>query len=232
MLREITIIVLSMHLGACSTKPFIVESDTDPESSKEYTVFVVSHGWHTGIVVPTADLLAVIPELKARFSDSQYLEIGWGDKGFYQAEEITTGFTLRAIFLPTESVVHVVAIPKSPYESFPYSKIQFLCLGDRNSSSLIRFIAGSFQSSSKSKIIELKHGIYGDSQFYKGVGKFYIFNTCNKWTAKGIKSAGFDINPTFKLTTDSIMNYLYRETKALTNACSRTRWSHAADARR
>jgi len=39
-------------------------------------------------------------------------------------------------------------------------------------------------------------------------------NTCNKWTAKGLKSAGMDISPTFKLTAESIMDYLeeYRQT--------------------
>ncbi|MFB8829603.1 hypothetical protein ACE0DR_10225 [Azotobacter sp. CWF10] len=30
-------------------------------------------------------------------------------------------------------------------------------------------------------------------------------NTCNKWTAKGLRSAGVDIFPAFKLTAGSIM---------------------------
>ena len=62
-------------------------------------------------------------------------------------------------------------------------------------------------------MVELESGIYGNSQFYKGVGDFYLMNTCNKWTAKGLKSAGMDISPTFKLTADSIMDYLkdYRQ---------------------
>jgi hypothetical protein len=41
-------------------------------------------------------------------------------------------------------------------------------------------------------------------------------NTCNKWTAKGLKSAGMDISPTFKLTADSIMDYLKEYRKAPT----------------
>jgi len=40
-------------------------------------------------------------------------------------------------------------------------------------------------------------------------------NTCNKWTAKGLKSAGMDISPTFKLTADSIMDYLKENRQAL-----------------
>ena len=51
----------------------------------------------------------------------------------------------------------------------------------------------------------MNHGIYGDSQFYKAKGEFHIFNTCNKWTAKGLESAGMNISTTFKLTASSIM---------------------------
>ena len=57
-------------------------------------------------------------------------------------------------------------------------------------------------------MLALKNGIYGNSQFYKGVGDYYLMNTCNKWTAKGLKSIGMDISPIFKLTADSIMTYI------------------------
>ncbi len=41
-------------------------------------------------------------------------------------------------------------------------------------------------------------------------------NTCNTWTAKGLKSAGMDISPTFKLTADSIMDYMKEYRQSLT----------------
>ncbi|UMX61346.1 DUF2459 domain-containing protein [Escherichia coli] len=31
----------------------------------------------------------VLPQLDARFAQPKWYEIGWGDKGFYQAQEIT-----------------------------------------------------------------------------------------------------------------------------------------------
>jgi len=73
---------------------------------------------------------------------------------------------------------------------------------------LLSFIASSFYKNQKGEILETQGGIYGNSQFYKGVGYFSLMNTCNKWTAKGLKSAGMDIAPAFKLTAGSIMNYL------------------------
>ena len=73
-------------------------------------VYVVNHGWHTGFVIPASGIHQLIPELKNRFGNAPYIEFGWGDNEFYQAEEISSGITLKAIFLPTASVVHAVAV--------------------------------------------------------------------------------------------------------------------------
>ncbi|MGF1760774.1 DUF2459 domain-containing protein, partial [Photobacterium sagamiensis] len=55
-------------------------------------------------------------------------------------------------------------------------------------------------------------------QFYKGVGDYHLMNTCNQWTAKGLKSTGMDISPTFKLTAGSVMKYVAANNSALTRA--------------
>ncbi len=174
-------------------------------------VFVVNHGWHTGFVLPASDILRVIPELKNRFENAPYIEFGWGDNEFYQAEEITSGITLKAIFVPTDSVVHAVAVTRKADKYFKHSEVEKFCLEDSEFKSLVEFISSSFYRDESGNILMLNHGIYGDSQFYKAKGDFHIFNTCNKWTAKGLESAGMNISTTFKLTAGSIMNYLSRE---------------------
>jgi len=62
----------------------------------------------------------------------------------------------------------------------------------------------------------MENGIYGNSQFYQGAGKYYLMNTCNKWTTKGLKSIGMEISPTFKLTSSSVMNFLNYKDRGLT----------------
>ena len=65
-----------------------------------------------------------------------------------------------------------------------------------------------------------KMTLTGDSHFYKGEGHYYLMNTCNNWTARGLKSAGLNISPTFKLTAGSIMGFLARHNKSQTrNTC-------------
>ena len=163
-----------------------------------------------------------MPELERRFGNTPYIEFGWGDKGFYQANETTLGLTLRAIFWPTESVVHSVAVPQKVEEYFSNSEVAKLCLNDGELSALIGFISSSFYRDRSGNLLELQKGIYGDSKFYSGVGDFYLMNTCNRWTAKGLKSIGMDISPKLKLTAGSVMNYLTKANTALTIESTRT----------
>ena len=195
-------------LSGCSTQSYVVKQPVEYDNSTASEIYVVSHGWHTGFVIPSGDIYSEIPELEARFGDIRYIEFGWGDKGFYQAKEITSGLTLRAIFWPTESVVHAVAVPSRVYESFPNSEIERVYLNRSDLDSLVSFISSSIYKDESGKVLELKSGIYNDSQFYKGIGHYHLMNTCNKWTAKGLKSAGMNISPTFKLTAGSIMKFL------------------------
>ncbi|MBL4826412.1 MAG: TIGR02117 family protein [Spongiibacteraceae bacterium] len=208
-MKSIAVIFVLLMLVACSSKPSVVVLSEQRSMAPSTVIYVVSHGWHTGLIVPADDLQERIPELKKRFSDTHYLELGWGDKGFYQAKEITAGLVVQAIFWPTKTVVHTVAVPSNVRRYFSNSDLKQLRLNGKEYSSLLQFISNSFYKEQGS-IVELKNGIYGDSQFYRGVGDYYLMNTCNKWTAKGLKSAGVDIVPTFKLTAGSVMDYIDR----------------------
>jgi len=219
MYRFLSVILLIL-LSGCSSKPLIVNHLSDYSSKGNNEIYVVSHGWHTGFVVPSEEIYKSIPSLEERFGGSPNIEFGWGDKGFYQAKEITTGLTIRAIFWPTESVIHAVAVPENVTGYFENSEVTKICLSEGELESLTLFISGSFYKDENNQVIPLKNGIYGNSQFYKGVGDYYLMNTCNKWTAKGLKSVGMDISPTFKLTAGSIMDYL-EGNSALTGAIER-----------
>jgi len=132
--------------------------------------------------------------------------VGWGDAGFYQAEKITVKITLNAIFLPSETVVHLVGIQGNPIEYFSISKVNVVSLSDEGLKSLCAFLESSFERDKDDTLKMLGPGLYGDSQFYEGEGKYHLFNGCNKWTAKALYSGGVDIEPVFKITSASVMD--------------------------
>lgn len=208
--------LLVCWLSACANpaakSKTLMPAATEPHATTE--VYVLSHGWHTGWVLPAAAIEQRLPQLQQRFSSSPYLEFGWGDKGFYQAKEITTGLTLQAMFWSTGAVMHVAAVTETPYAYFPNSQVVALCLTPSDYAALVSFIAESFSVDPQGKLQPLKLGIYGDSQFYAAQGRYHGFNTCNKWTATGLNRAGFDINPRFKLTAGSVLSWLQQSQAA------------------
>lgn len=193
-------------ITACAGKPHVVQPAFESSDViRSNSIFVVSHGWHTGLIIPASFLNQNIPDLVDRFGDAAYYEIGWGDKGFYQAQEITTGLTLQAMFWSEGAIMHVVAVPDSPIRYFAQSEVVQTCLSNQQIASLSKFISASFAYDDQGYPVRLSRGIYGDSQFYEGVGRYYLLNTCNKWTAKGLNSAGIDISPALSLTSESVM---------------------------
>ena len=106
-------------------------------------VFIVNHGYHTGIVLPRAamvdvairDGLAALQTVGARFAAFAALEIGWGDEGFYRSVPtlgaVTIPLALRALFRPgNASVVHVVGLNAAPATVFAKSELVALRVSD------------------------------------------------------------------------------------------------------
>ena len=207
-MRIFLIILLLVVISTCSTLPDVVTPQPEVQPERNISVYVATQGWHTGFIVPTAELKSDMSFLAQRFGAVEYLEFGWGDKAYYQARENSTWLAIQALFWPTETVMHVVAVPMHPPMYFPESKVIEIKLSANEFQSLRTYIRQSFYSDEQGQVIVLKKGLYGDSQFYQGQGKFYMQNTCNKWMAKGLKSAGMDISLWFKQTQDSIMSYL------------------------
>lgn len=201
------LILAALAVSSCSGKPYAVKPTvSSPDAIRSHQTFVVRHGWHTGLVIPAGRLNKAIPGLKEHFGDAAYYEIGWGDKEFYQSGETSIGLALQAIFFSEGAVIHMVAIPGSPSKFFRASEVVSTCLTDQQVTSLIAFVANSFARDNKGRIVRLKRGLYGKSQFYEGEGRLSLLHTCNNWTAKGLQSAGVNVSSPFSQTPTKVMN--------------------------
>lgn len=158
------------------------------------TLYVVSHEWHTGLVVHRRDLTNRVPQLESDFGKVKFLEIGWGDRRFYQRREVNYGLALRAVLFPTSSVLHIVEVPVSPRQYFSGSQVVDVSVPQTGYGKLLDFLAGSFSRTSSNHVMELGQGLYGKSRFYGAEGRFHAFNTCNTWVAKAIWATGFPLS--------------------------------------
>ena len=205
-------VVLLLLLSACSHQPHVVEQ-SDISVPGSIDLYIIRQGWHTGLIIPAGVIQSRLPQLYERFADTPYLEFGWGDRDYYENEKVTFGMTVKAVFLPTQTVVRVIAIPDRPDIHFSDVEVQSVCVDADHYARLLEFIENSFLTDDAGNILDSKDGYDGNSHFYKGVGDYYLMNTCNTWTARGLKTAGLDISPAFKISAGSIMGYLSKQQK-------------------
>ena len=83
------------------------------------TIRVVDHGWHTAIVVRRSAVdTTVWPEVDD-FPDAAFVEVAWGDRGFYMADRGTAWLAIKAAFLTSGSVLHVAGFDAPLETNFP-----------------------------------------------------------------------------------------------------------------
>lgn len=203
MMRLILLSILALFFTSCGT--FKSWQKLPTSKADERVIYVASLGWHTGIVLPAEALEKKLGFLKRDFDGARYYEIGWGDKGFYEAKTITTSISLRAMFWPSESVLHVVALDREPEKVFPASDLVKLRISSKGLDDLIEKMRGDFKKGFSNKITKTRDGIYGNSGFYKGVGSYFVLYTCNSWTASVLDSAGVPISNFFVLRAPTVM---------------------------
>ncbi len=166
-------ILAALLIGACAHSP--------PETACEptRTLYVVSHGWHSGIVVERADLVKQVPALAAAIGRDGPVEVGWGEERFYQARDTTVGMALSAVLSPNSSVLQVVPLVESPRNYFPNSQIVELRTDEAGYAAALGLIAASFKPGPE----RLGRSLYGEGWFYRAEGSFHLFNNCNTWVA-------------------------------------------------
>ena len=169
-------------------------------------IYVVGHGWHTSLVVKRADIPAGLWPEHHDFPQATYIDLGWGDKDFYQATAPTFGLAIRAAFHSTGSVLHVVGFSSPPAEYFSGSDVFAVRLSPAGLAALSSFIHATYKRDAQGRPMPLGQGWYGDSQFYLAEGQYHLFNTCNNWVARALQAAGAPINAASAMTAGSVLS--------------------------
>jgi uncharacterized protein (TIGR02117 family) len=173
------------------------------------TVFVVSHGYHAGIVLPRATLAdvasrrgyAALTTVATRFAPFPFVEMGWGDEEFYRSvptiASVTVPMAARALFLPgNRSVLHVVGLSYPPRTVFSLADIIALDLSSEGFERMLARIDATFAPAGTGVPAEdAGPGLYGPSRFYRARGTFNIFHVCNHWLADLLDAAGVPTAP-------------------------------------
>src|SRR5262249_12456296 len=184
--------------------PLTIELAAHIDAPQKRTIYVTSNGFHTGLVLRREDVpREAWPEVDAT-SAHEWVEVGWGSEIFYRAKKITVPVVVGAI-VPNASVLHVVGWDESPEVLLAGGDVIRLHVDEARFCELCRYLHDSYALDAAGRPQNLGPGIYGDSTFFRARGKYYFPNTCNVWTARGLKLAGVPVIPELCGTADPVL---------------------------
>ncbi|UCB55987.1 MAG: DUF2459 domain-containing protein [Thiotrichales bacterium] len=195
--------LISVLLSACASVPGEFSPPGPGEPSR--TIYLVSQDWHAGIVIKRTDIPPGTWPQHNDFPEAEYLEVGWGDRDYYMTPSPHIGITIKAGLFPTASVLHIVGFSGSVTRYFPASEVIQIDLSEAGFQQLCRYIENSYALDEAGRSRPLGSSLYGSGQFYLSYENYHAFNTCNVWTARGLREAGFPLTPSANLTIDTLM---------------------------
>ena len=203
----LALVVLASGCAAQSNPGALPAADAQ---ATMHRVHVVRHGWHSGIVVRAADVPMQAWPARREFADAEYLEVGWGDRAYYQAPDPSAWLGLRALLWPTAGVLHMVAFSGPVEHYFASAEIVALQLTPQGFARLVAAISASHELDAAGQPIPLGPGLYGKSRFYASHEVFHLFATCNVWSAGMLREAGVPISPALSPTSGALFAQLRR----------------------
>lgn len=193
------VLFLGIYVLAALLIPFIpVNKDKDYRSPNDLTIYIMSNGVHTDIVLPVKtqwmDWTKYISYADTDLKDTSYsyVGIGWGDKGFYLQTptwaDLKFSVAFKAMTGLSSSAIHATfyrnIIPDSSTVAINISKEDY--------GHLVQFITTSFDFNEQGNSIHIPsvNDGYGDMDaFYEAKGSYNLFYTCNTWSNNALKAA-------------------------------------------
>jgi uncharacterized protein (TIGR02117 family) len=181
---------------------------------RKLKIYVVGNGWHAGLWLPASGINALVPSLRMRFPKADTYEIGWGDMGFYQAQEVTAGLAMQALFASKGSLLHVVGLSIPASGTLKGVDFAEICVSADEYQHMAQLVAQAFALGTDGKPVAFGRGLYGDSQFYMANGDYSLFHTCNRWSAEVLQAGGVPITPRFSLTAGGVLSAVRKQAKS------------------
>ncbi|NUO00503.1 MAG: TIGR02117 family protein [Saprospiraceae bacterium] len=188
-------ILLYLAAAYCLSR-ITVNDDVAPKN--DVTIYILSNGVHTDIVLPLKTALIDWSRLvkfehtEGKDSTAQFVAFGWGDKGFYLETptwaELKASVAFKAAFALSTSAIHATFY-KEMQEGETCKSIK---ISHSAYQKLVNYIRSSFQKTAAGTLMHIPtDATYGKHDaFYEAVGSYSMFHTCNTWANNGLKACG------------------------------------------
>jgi uncharacterized protein (TIGR02117 family) len=184
-------------LGGCAAVP---RDAAIPDGNGR--IYVVSRGWHTDIGLAVDAVSGPLASLEDGLPGIRFMVFGFGERAFYMAHD-ENSFTMLGALLPSKSAILLTALRAPPEVAFADYEVAALRLPQSGVDRIADAIWQSLEKQNGSAL-RLADGPYVGSVFYAGGETYDAFDTCNTWTARLLRDAGFPVQ-THVLFADQVM---------------------------
>jgi len=139
---------------------------------------------------------------------ARYLEFGWGDEQAYRVKEVGFRTIMKAMFLPTKSVVHLERFNETPYAHYSDSQLESFDVTPVQLEAMLAVIEKTIRKDASGNLLNMGPGVEADSTFFRAKKLYFIGRSCNMWTAKVLKAADIDVRSLF---APKLMEKLHQE---------------------
>lgn len=156
------------------------------------TLYLTSNGLHTHLIFPRNDVIAHAPYLNSYFQTADFIQIGWGDYNYYGNPLQSRWMGLKALLFPTSSVLGVQGV-RDINELTEKINVYEISLEKLNWNYIVDFVCSFFKTDDLGQVslVRIKSN---NEHFFAAYGTYSLFNTCNNWTARALKTGGIDVN--------------------------------------
>ena len=219
-LRLVGVISALLLAGIASLAPDRL-SPTPGEPTRPVTV--IDHGFHTGLVLRSADLRAAAialgrerPVLAARLRQigalwpwAGALEIGWGDAAVYpvtpRLSDLDPVDAIAALAWPTPSVMQLVPLAEADPASWPGRRALTLALPEAGYAALAARLAETIETGPRGRPVLGPQALYGLGRFIEAAPSYHAFRTCNHWVSAVLRAGGVPSSWLFSATSAGLM---------------------------
>jgi uncharacterized protein (TIGR02117 family) len=189
-LRSIALLLLTANLCACAATPPACLTAPIPQRN---VVYLVKHGWHTDIAIPSPELRGNMTIFQQIFPGVKILVFGFGKRTFVTAPVHTIGDLVVGPF-PGAGMLLVTGLSTTPDVAYNDGVTATLDLPAGGAERLSDFIWKTLKKANGAPL-ELRPGFFPGSIFYRTETRYADSRTCNTWTADALAAAGLNINP-------------------------------------
>jgi len=166
------------------------------ESTEEITIYILSNGVHTDIVVPIkTDIIDWSETVKfentiGKDSRANLIAFGWGDKSFYMETptwaDLKFTVAFKAVFALSTSAIHATFYRQLTENE----KCKSIRISREQYSRLVEYLLSSFRKDEAGNVIHIEtNANYGyNDAFYEAHGRYNLFYTCNTWANDALKA--------------------------------------------